>query len=284
MHPHWYQQNWSKKSCWIHSRCWTSGMATERERESSVASGDPTAKCALQGQPFTWCRVGTSEEDRQDCRGGRNHAQTAPSILQCNSVRHQIHQAPFSPLRVWLSCAVGCQEPSCGKLEAASDPTGRDHALGEQGRMWDYCTFLRLIRLTMSPCTSPIVWLLSCWTQGVPHQMEEPDTQEVEELLLGCTMCYHVPPFCLAACLLPNNFPLEWQLPVWAQASRSVHSIFPVAEDITSWLRMCTTNGRPTEVYERSALPQYGPRWNATLSTCLNQTHVSIFQSTVGFF
>jgi len=81
---------------------------------SSGCTCDPTAKCALQGQPFTWCRVGTSEE------------------------------------------------PSCGELEAASDPTGRDHALGVQGRMWDYC---------------------------VPHQMEQPDTQEgVEELTshLGC--------------------------------------------------------------------------------------------------
>ena len=52
----------------------------DRERESSVASGDPTAKCALQGQPFTWCRVGTSEEDRS---AGRNHAQICTAILQC---------------------------------------------------------------------------------------------------------------------------------------------------------------------------------------------------------
>eukprot|EP00913_Durusdinium_trenchii_P009727 g9139.t1 len=31
------------------------------------------------------------------------------------------------------------QEPTCSKLEAAQDPTGRNHALGVQGRMWDYC-------------------------------------------------------------------------------------------------------------------------------------------------
>jgi len=58
---------------------------------SSGCTCDPTAKCALQGQPFTWCRVGTAEE------------------------------------------------PTCMKLDAATDPSGRDHSLGVQGRHWDYC-------------------------------------------------------------------------------------------------------------------------------------------------
>ncbi|CAK9045869.1 unnamed protein product [Durusdinium trenchii] len=58
---------------------------------SSGCACDATAKCALQGQPFTWCRIGAEEE------------------------------------------------PTCSKLEAAQDPTGRNHALGVQGRMWDYC-------------------------------------------------------------------------------------------------------------------------------------------------
>ncbi|CAE7614658.1 rpl22 [Symbiodinium natans] len=58
---------------------------------SSGCQCDPTAKCALQGQPFTWCRIGSAED------------------------------------------------PTCAKLDAADDPTGRDHALGVQGRQWDYC-------------------------------------------------------------------------------------------------------------------------------------------------
>ena len=39
----------------------------------------------------------------------------------------------------------GCeiQEPTCMKLDAATDPSGRDHSLGTQGRHWDYCSSLR---------------------------------------------------------------------------------------------------------------------------------------------
>ena len=40
----------------------------------------------------------------------------------------------------------GCeiQEPTCMKLDAATDPSGRDHSLGTQGRHWDYCSSLRV--------------------------------------------------------------------------------------------------------------------------------------------
>ncbi|CAE7295761.1 rpl22 [Symbiodinium pilosum] len=47
---------------------------------SSGCQCDPTAKCALQGQPFTWCRVGSEQEptcaklDVADDPTGRDHA------------------------------------------------------------------------------------------------------------------------------------------------------------------------------------------------------------------
>lgn len=60
------------------------------------------ASCALQGQPFNWCRVGTEEAGRREL------------------------------------CVMPQPQEPCGNLEAAADPTGRDHALGIS-RQWDYC-------------------------------------------------------------------------------------------------------------------------------------------------
>ena len=40
-------------------------------------------------------------------------------------------------------CGVAAAQEPCGKLEAAADPTGRDHALGIS-RQWDYCALAGL--------------------------------------------------------------------------------------------------------------------------------------------